>query len=93
MELDERLRWIETRVTSSLKPRAEELKHLFTNEESRSVADSEIYQCEMCVNFKGFVQSVKFACLEKSSSVLTVFYQCIKTNTFLKLIAIFIVVL
>ena len=35
MELDERLRWIETRVTSSLKPRAEELKHMFTNEKSR----------------------------------------------------------
>lgn len=35
MELDERLRWIEIRVTSSLKPRAEELKHLFTNEKSR----------------------------------------------------------
>lgn len=35
MELDERLRWIEIRVTSSLKPRAEELKHLFTNENSR----------------------------------------------------------
>ena len=36
MELDERLRWIEIRVTSSLKPRAEELKHLFTTEECRS---------------------------------------------------------
>ncbi|EDO43528.1 predicted protein [Nematostella vectensis] len=35
MELDERLRWIETRVTSSLKPRAEELKFLFTNEACR----------------------------------------------------------
>ncbi|XP_020627063.1 dynein beta chain, flagellar outer arm-like isoform X2 [Orbicella faveolata] len=35
MELDERLRWIEIRVTSSLKPRAEELKHMFTNEKSR----------------------------------------------------------
>lgn len=35
MELDERLRWIEIRVTSSLKPRAEELKRLFTNEKSR----------------------------------------------------------
>lgn len=38
MELDERLRWIETRVTSSLKPRAEELKHLFTNDDCRFVA-------------------------------------------------------
>jgi len=37
MELDERLRWVETRVTSSLKPRAEELKHLFTNDDSRFV--------------------------------------------------------
>ena len=37
MELDERLRWFEARVTSSLKPRAEELKHLFSNEESRLI--------------------------------------------------------
>ena len=35
MEIDERLRWFETIVTSSLKPRAEELKNLFSNEESR----------------------------------------------------------
>eukprot|EP00794_Sanderia_malayensis_P011161 gene11161-12333_t len=35
MELDERLHWFGTRVTSSLKPRAEELKNLFSNEESR----------------------------------------------------------
>jgi dynein heavy chain len=35
MELDERLRWIEIRVASSLKPRAEELKRLFSNKENR----------------------------------------------------------
>ena len=35
MEVDERLRWFEARVTSSLKPRADELKTLFSNEESR----------------------------------------------------------
>ncbi|XP_057302207.1 uncharacterized protein LOC130636487 isoform X2 [Hydractinia symbiolongicarpus] len=36
MESDERLRWIETHVISSLKPTAEELKQLFGHEHSRS---------------------------------------------------------
>ncbi|XP_078672103.1 uncharacterized protein LOC144911712 isoform X1 [Branchiostoma floridae x Branchiostoma belcheri] len=36
-EMDERLRWLETRITSSLRPRNEDLKNLFTNDETRSV--------------------------------------------------------
>ena len=33
--MDERFQWVEARVSSSLKPRAEELKQLFANEDSR----------------------------------------------------------
>ena len=35
METDEKLRWMEVRVTSSLKPHNQELKYLFTQEENR----------------------------------------------------------
>ncbi|XP_064650622.1 uncharacterized protein LOC135502065 isoform X3 [Lineus longissimus] len=35
MELDEKLRWLETRISSSLRPRQEELKNMFLSDENR----------------------------------------------------------
>ena len=37
MEVDERLRWLEARISSSLRPRGDELRNLFTDEENRCV--------------------------------------------------------
>ena len=38
MEVDERLRWLEARISSSLRPRGEDLRSLFSDEENRCVA-------------------------------------------------------
>ncbi len=35
MEADERLRWLEARISSSLRPRGEELRNFFADEENR----------------------------------------------------------
>jgi len=35
METDERLRWLELHITTSLKPRVDDLKQLFSAEENR----------------------------------------------------------
>jgi len=35
MEVDERLRWLEARISSSLRPRGEEMRSLFSDEENR----------------------------------------------------------
>ncbi len=40
MEVDERLRWLEARISSSLRPRGDELRNLFTHEENRYSAKS-----------------------------------------------------
>lgn len=34
-ELDEKLKWLETRINSSLRPRNEDLKHMFSNDENK----------------------------------------------------------
>ena len=36
MEVDERLRWLEARISSSLRPRGEEMRSLFSDDENRS---------------------------------------------------------
>ena len=36
MDTEERLKWLETRIASSLRPRADELKLLFSRDESRA---------------------------------------------------------
>ena len=36
MEADERLRWLEARIASSLRPRGDELRALLADEENRS---------------------------------------------------------
>ena len=35
MEVDERLRWLEARVSSSLRPGSEELRRMLADEENR----------------------------------------------------------
>ena len=35
--MDERLKWLEGRISSSLRPRNEELKNMFLNDENRFV--------------------------------------------------------
>ena len=35
MEVDERLRWLEARISSSLHPRGEEMRSLFSDDENR----------------------------------------------------------
>ena len=35
MEVDERLRWLEARVSSSLRPRGEELRRMLADEDNR----------------------------------------------------------
>ena len=35
MAMDERLKWMEARISSSLRPRNEELKNMFLNDENR----------------------------------------------------------
>ena len=35
MEVDERLSWLEKRISSSLHPRGDELRNLFTDKENR----------------------------------------------------------
>ena len=37
MDTEDRLKWLETRIASSLKPRADELKLLFSRDESRAM--------------------------------------------------------
>jgi len=37
MEVDERLRWLEARISSSLHPRGDELRNLFADDQSRYV--------------------------------------------------------
>lgn len=37
MEVDERLRWLEARISTSLRPRGDELRNLLTHEENRYV--------------------------------------------------------
>jgi len=36
MDTDERLKWIETRISTSLRPRADELRGIFVRDESRA---------------------------------------------------------
>ena len=40
MEIDEKLKWLEARIVSSLRPRNEDLKNMFANEENRSVCST-----------------------------------------------------
>ena len=35
MEMDEKLRWLEVRITSSLRPRNEDSKNMLLNEDNR----------------------------------------------------------
>ena len=43
MEQDERFRWIENCISASIKPRAEELKQLFANEENRFEKNDKLF--------------------------------------------------
>ena len=43
MELDEKLRWLEIRLNSSLNPRNEDLKNMFLNDDNRYIVFGSYY--------------------------------------------------
>ena len=78
MDIDDRLKWLETRISSSLRPRADELKSLFIRDETRATlleffTNDEAHQLFVYTNSKGAGLSVSLSSPRKVMLLTIIF--------------------